>query len=635
MFADFAVALSLLVGGGGYLAMAGYVVRHRHSAGAYALLAFLMSIFVWATCYALEVQSRTIPGAQFWSSLKYLGIVGVPVSLLAFTIEYTGNGRRLSRTALLLLLIEPIVVLTVRWTPPLQDLLLVFPAVDEGAAPLTQAPIPASGPLFYPHAAYSWVVLATALSMLVARLVRIARPYRRQALVIGVVSVLPFAGSLVWNIPGSGLTVDPTPFLFAVLAVTLVWGFFRLRLLDLLSVARGAVVEQMTDGLLVLDAFSRVVDANPAAVNLLGLWGQDVIGRNTRILLPQAAGLIDRHLPGASVTGEVTLESASIGRPAGEEPLHVSLQLTSLTDRHGSPTGRLLVLHDVTQQTITERRLRELLEAETHMVSVLRSSIRPSTLPRVPGLSIAARSVPAGQSVQLSGDFYDVHQSVGGDWAFVIGEVAEKGVHAAAVTSMARYTVRTLSAQGWSPKQVLEQLNQAILNESQTQQLCRVMYARLTPFDSRGDDADPTPGVRVTVALAGHSPPMVRRRDGTIESIGRPGTVLGIVAGVEVAEVRIDLLPGDVLVAYTEGMSEARNGGEEFGEYRLAQALGASAASTGRGGVAVRPRQAHHSAASLNGAAPIADVVADGVVDAVTGFATHRDDVALLVVAVP
>jgi sigma-B regulation protein RsbU (phosphoserine phosphatase) len=363
------------------------------------------------------------------------------------------------------------------------------------------------------------------------------------------------------------------------------------------------------------------VDANPAAVAMLGLWGQDVIGRNMRMLLPQAAGLIDGHLPGASVQGEVAVEAGTVGRPSGDDAMHLAVQLTSLTDRHGAQTGRLLVLRDVTERTATERRLRELLDAETHLASVLQTSLRPSSLPFVPGMHLAARSVPAGERTQVSGDFYDVHQALGGDWAFVLGDVAGKGVHAAVVTSMARYTVRTLSAQGWSPKQVLEQLNQALLVEAEPERFCTVVYARLGELDPVADDEEPPHGVRVTVSLGGHPAPMVRRVDGTVETVGRPGTALGIVSLVDVEEVRTDLYPGDVLLAYTDGVTEARRDGEEFGELRLAQTLSSAAA-------ALRGRTGQGAAAL------VADAVADKIVETVTAFASHRDDVAVLVLAV-
>ena len=162
----------------------------------------------------------------------------------------------------------------------------------------------------------------------------------------------------------------------------------------------------------------------------------------------------------------------------------------------------------------------------------------------------------------------------------MLGDVSGKGVHAAIVTSMARYTVRTLSAQGWRPRQVLEQLNDALLAADDPERFCTVVYGHverhLPPPDGPG-------GVRLTLALGGHPPPLLRRRDRSVQPVGTPGTALGLVPGVEIHEVHLDLAPGDVLLAYTDGVTEARRGEEQFGEERLAGGARAPSAPRRRG----------------------------------------------------
>ena len=169
-----------------------------------------------------------------------------------------------------------------------------------------------------------------------------------------------------------------------------------------------------------------------------------------------------------------------------------------------------------------------------------------------------------------------MHQALGGDHVFVLGDVAGKGVHAAVVTSMARYTVRTLSAQGWSPGRALEQLNQALLADIEEERFCTVLYGRVGQ-----DEADVTlgwrPGVTVTLALGGHPQPLVRWLDGSVTVVGQPGTALGLLNRVEIKEETVHLQPGEVLLAFTDGVTEARTGAEQFGEHRLADVLAAAA----------------------------------------------------------
>jgi PAS domain S-box-containing protein len=607
MTADVLTALGLALGSAVYLLLAWYVWNRRSAAGARGLLVVLLAVFVWTTCYGVELRSRTVGGAQLWGAAKFVGIVTLAPGLWSFVGEYTGRSRRLSRRTFALLGVEPAVVLALLFLPATTGLIRDYSRFDAAATALPTAPIPDAGLLFWPHALYTYALLVAALGLLVARLARISRPYRWQAGVVIVASALPLLFNIAYNagLLGSGAP-DPTPFLFAVLAGVLVWGFFRLRLLDLVPVARGIVMEQMVDGVLVLDAYSRVVDANPAGAALLGVRRSEVVGRYAADVMPALATILEEHRAGDAAALDLAL-AARGGAPARD--LAVSLQ--SLADRSGAQTGRLLLLRDVTERTAAQRRLRELLDEQTQLADTLQASLRPASLPDVPGLYLAARSVPGGRGSRVSGDFYDVHPATDGEWAFVLGDVAGKGVRAAVVTSMARYTVRTLSAQGCRPAELLRRLNAALLDSEDGERFCTVVYGRL---------ARRPLGVEVCVALGGHPPPLLRRADGTVEAIGVPGTALGLVRRVDVQECVVHLAAGDVLLGYTDGVTEARRGVDLFGDERLAAVLaGAASGLTGR--------------PDAPAAALLADAVAGRVLDAVTAFAGDRDDVALLVLA--
>jgi hypothetical protein len=105
---------------------------------------------------------------------------------------------------------------------------------------LASAPVPCPGPLFWPHSAYSYLLLVAALGLFVQRVGRVGGPYRRQAAVVVVASLLPLVGNVLYNLNLFGLgAVDPAPFLFVLFTFVLVWGIFRLRLLDLVPIAGG------------------------------------------------------------------------------------------------------------------------------------------------------------------------------------------------------------------------------------------------------------------------------------------------------------------------------------------------------------------------------------------------------------
>ena len=603
------LSATLLVGAVGYLVLAGYVWRYRSVAGARPLVVLLLAIGVWTLCYCMELRSHDVASAQLWSGLKYLGVVAAAPAMLAFVAEYTGRGRGLPVWVLAALAVEPLIVLVMLTVPATRDLIHYYPTDPARMRFVGAAPVNLAGPLFWPHAVYNYALLLVAIGTFVIRASRVAQPYQRQAWILIGVTLLPVIGNMLYAFDVTGVAVDPTPFLFTLTAVVLVWGFIRLRLLDVMPVARGVIVERMADAVLVVDAYGRVLDLNPAAAALLGHTRRELIGHQVAEVAPALMPAGEDHDQPAE-QWECRL-GADRGVDSGVDsgvdrapPRDVAVSVTRLTDPRGRETAHLLVLRDITDLKRTERQLRTLLVEKTELSDTLRAGLRPRSLPAVPGLAIAVRSLPADRQDQVSGDFYDVHPAGPGRWAVVLGDVSGRGVEAAVVTSMARYTLRMLSRQGWRPSQVLGQLNQALLAADDTDRFCTVVYGLIEPSEV---------GTRVTLALGGHPAPLLLRRDGTVTPVGVAGTALGLLPEVEHQDTTIDLHPGEVLLAFTDGVVEAHRGREQFGEERLAGVL-ADAAS-----------------ARWSRMAYLADVLAGRVIEAVEGFGADPDDVAVLV----
>ncbi len=179
-------------------------------------------------------------------------------------------------------------------------------------------------------------------------------------------------------------------------------------------------------------------------------------------------------------------------------------------------------------------------------------------------MRLAARYRAAGRGIEVGGDFYDVFELGGGAHALVIGDVCGKGPKAAALMGAARHTVRTAAMHERRPSEVLRVLNTALLERATDQWFCTAAYVRLR----RGAE-----GARLTVSCGGHPLPAVVRGDGTVELVGRPGSLLGVFPEVELSDVPIDLAPGDTLVLYTDGVTDEQQDGEEFGEQRFLDVL--------------------------------------------------------------
>jgi serine phosphatase RsbU (regulator of sigma subunit) len=217
-----------------------------------------------------------------------------------------------------------------------------------------------------------------------------------------------------------------------------------------------------------------------------------------------------------------------------------------------SPVERDLLEHLAAQAAVTLQNLRleELMRRRTDELAdiahTLQQSLLPPELPVIPGVEAAALYRPAGEG-EVGGDFYDLFPLAPGQWFAVMGDVCGKGAEAAAVTALARYTIRAAAVHHRSPAHVLRALNDAMLRQH-AGRFVTLACARIEVGDA----------VTVTVACGGHPPPRVLRATGLVETLGEPGTIVGLLPTVTACDRSARLAPGDALVLYTDGLTEAR-----------------------------------------------------------------------------
>lgn len=179
---------------------------------------------------------------------------------------------------------------------------------------------------------------------------------------------------------------------------------------------------------------------------------------------------------------------------------------------------------------------------------VLQKSLLPEHLPEIPGLELAACYVPAGEGYQVGGDFYDVFQVGPSRWLVVLGDVCGKGPEAAALTALVRYTLRAEALHEPRPTELLGLLNDAILLQRSDLRFCTAICATLDMRDGAAE---------LTVAAGGHPLPFVLRRSGDIRTIGRTGTLIGVLPDADFRAETVELGAGDTVVLYTDGVLEA------------------------------------------------------------------------------
>ena len=248
-----------------------------------------------------------------------------------------------------------------------------------------------------------------------------------------------------------------------------------------------------------------------------------------------------------------------------------------------------------------------LFQERTHVARTLQKSLLPPNLPDIPGVDLAARYEPAGEANEVGGDFFDVFRWGRRRWAIVIGDVSGKGADAAAVTGLARHTLRAAALAQRSPSAILGVLNEALLADgaggATKEMFSTVVFATLENTDD---------GVCLTAASGGHPAPLVLRRDGELEELAVPGTLIGILPDVELTDQFTYLEPGDIVVFYTDGVTDIPGLADARQSLLVETFLRAAASSTD-------PRA-------------VADEIVRAAVEVQNGV--PRDDIALIVLRV-
>jgi serine phosphatase RsbU (regulator of sigma subunit) len=206
---------------------------------------------------------------------------------------------------------------------------------------------------------------------------------------------------------------------------------------------------------------------------------------------------------------------------------------------------------------LTEEQIeRERLEREQQVASEIQQRFLPATAPLVDGYELQGISFPC---YEIGGDYYDFIQRENGNLVVALGDVSGKGTAAALLMSSLHAAVHAQADTHDSIVKTISAVNRYLVESIPPNRFVTLFYAELNP--SKGS---------LTFLNAGHNPPLIVHAGGTMEQLASGGLPLGIMADAEFREGHTQLHPGDVLVIYSDGVSEAVNpSGEEFGPTRL------------------------------------------------------------------
>ncbi len=284
-----------------------------------------------------------------WADLQYLSICFVPVTWLAMTLDYTGHSAWLTRRNLSLLCVVPLILLGLQWTNSHHGLMRAAVWLDTsgGHAVIGRT----FGPVFWVLVAYGYLLILTALAVLWYFVLSRPRFCRKQPAALLVGFAIPYLWNVVYLLkPGLLPPFDYTPALFAVGELIVAYSLFRLQIFDLVSVARDTILENMADGLLVLDRGNKVIDVNEAARSIIGRPIEQIIG------LPVAQSWPDWKQVAGPLKSGASAARVTLTQDGDRRDYEVAI-----SDLAGSPDmrGRMLVMHDVTERSVLEDSLRQ------------------------------------------------------------------------------------------------------------------------------------------------------------------------------------------------------------------------------------------------------------------------------------
>ncbi len=342
--------LPLLIAAATSVALAFLAWRRRPAPGARPLVWLMLAVAEWSLGYALELGSAGLPAKVFWAKVEYVGIVAVPVAWSVLALQYTGREKWLARRNLILLAIVPLVTLLLAWTNEAHGLIWSDTRLDTSGSfsvlDLTY------GAWFWVNMAYSYLLILLGSFLFLQEVLHSPHLYRGQASALLIGALAPWLGNILYV---SGLSpfphLDLTPFAFTSTGLMLSWGLFHFRLLDIVPVARDAVIESMGDGVLVLDVQDRIVDLNPAAESIFGCAASEAIGRPADQMLSGQSDLVECYRDVTEAHAEIVLDQ-------GDAQHCFDLRISPLHDRRGCLSGRLVVLRDITKRKQAEEALK-------------------------------------------------------------------------------------------------------------------------------------------------------------------------------------------------------------------------------------------------------------------------------------
>jgi len=371
-------AFVLLLNGIFALVLAALLNRRPTALGRNSLILMLISLAIWAICYAVIAISPDLEVKVFWLKLENIGILTTPVFWFFFTLQYAQLNKWLNNYTGALFFVIPVVSLVLLFNPNW------FHYFYSGYAPYSETGGPLiiqRGPWYFAALIQAYLLNLGGMGVLIHRFIQFRHVFRKQALLLIGAVLFPLLVNVFYQlapriIPQYSVPADLTPFSFTLTAFFLSRGVFGLRIFDLLPIARHTVLEHIPEMVFVIDAEDRVVDANSAAQEALGIPMEQIIGKEVLEVFHGWPELLGRFLQ-AHETYQEEIQISS------DPPLIFEVVVSALYNRFNQLEGRIIVAHDITDRKWLENDFKyanESLQSQLNEIEKLRAELQEQAI---------------------------------------------------------------------------------------------------------------------------------------------------------------------------------------------------------------------------------------------------------------
>lgn len=328
----------------------------------------MLAIAIWSVFYGIELSTTNEQLILLSNNAEYIGIALIPSFWIIFILKYTGKDKLLTQGSIVACFIIPVITIILEWTNRYHH--LHYTAVSFGHVDGLYQLIATYGPWYKINTVFFYAMLLWGIYLLAREMKTADEVYKKQNRAILFATFIPWIANILYL---SGLTpfhnLDITPFAFIVTALAIGFALLKYRLFDIVPIAREKIMEAMQEGVLVLDARNRIVDANSQMKTILAPYCKKPIGMdfsNLHIGDEKLSEALDKH----------SNDKIELKLTNGNNDQYFAVTITSIFEKNKTYTGHFLLFRDTTERKQTENNLQALNQLKDRLFSIISHDLR-------------------------------------------------------------------------------------------------------------------------------------------------------------------------------------------------------------------------------------------------------------------